>query len=40
MDMPETIWDDLRKEINSQIYRFTYPLKPLAVMATTTGRTS
>jgi len=40
MDMPETIWDDLRREINSQIYRFTYPLKPLAVMATTTGRTS
>ena len=23
MDMPANIWDDLRKEINSQIYRFT-----------------
>ncbi len=23
MDMPPNIWDDLRKEINSQIYRFT-----------------
>ena len=23
MEMPENIWDDLRKEINSQIYRFT-----------------
>src|SRR6266567_406790 len=29
LDMPETIWEDLRKEINSQIYRFTYPIKPL-----------
>lgn len=26
MDMPSNIWDDLRKEINSQIYRF--PLNP------------
>ena len=24
MQMPDTIWEDLRKEINSQIYRFTY----------------
>ena len=23
--MPESIWQDLRKEINSQIYRFAYP---------------
>ncbi|HZQ92089.1 MAG TPA: HD domain-containing phosphohydrolase [Terriglobales bacterium] len=23
--MPESIWDDLRKEINSHIYRFQYP---------------
>ncbi len=26
LEMPDTIWDDLRKEINSQIYKFTYPL--------------
>jgi putative nucleotidyltransferase with HDIG domain len=25
VDMPESIWHDLRKEINSQIYRFTPP---------------
>ncbi len=25
VDMPESIWHDLRKEINSQIYRFTQP---------------
>jgi HD-GYP domain-containing protein (c-di-GMP phosphodiesterase class II) len=23
VDMPESIWHDLRKEINSQLYRFT-----------------
>jgi hypothetical protein len=23
VEMPESIWHDLRKEINSQIYRFT-----------------
>ena len=34
MEMPETIWDDLRKEINSQIYKFTYPLKTIPVLAT------
>ncbi len=27
MAMPPTIWEDLRKEINSQIYRFSYPQK-------------
>jgi response regulator RpfG family c-di-GMP phosphodiesterase len=32
MDMPENIWEDLRKEINSQIYRFT-----LATSAKTTS---
>jgi putative nucleotidyltransferase with HDIG domain len=32
MDMPSNIWDDLRKEINSQIYRFT-----LAASAKTTS---
>jgi len=26
VDMPESIWHDLRKEINSQIYRFTAPV--------------
>jgi putative nucleotidyltransferase with HDIG domain len=40
LDMPDTIWEDLRKEINSQMSRFTYPSKPVAVMAaaTTSGR--
>jgi putative nucleotidyltransferase with HDIG domain len=33
LEMPDTIWEDLRKEINSQIYRFTYPIKPVAVLA-------
>ncbi len=28
--MPETIWQDLRKEIDSQIYRFAYPAKAVA----------
>ncbi|HLJ88426.1 MAG TPA: HD domain-containing phosphohydrolase [Candidatus Angelobacter sp.] len=27
LQMPDSIWEDLRKEINSQIYRFTYPSK-------------
>ncbi len=40
LEMPDTIWEDLRKEINSQMHRFTYPSKPVAVMAaaTTSGR--
>jgi putative nucleotidyltransferase with HDIG domain len=38
MQMPETIWEDLRKEINSQIYRFTYPIKGSPAL-TTTGPT-
>lgn len=30
LDMPDTIWEDLRREINSQIYKFTDPMtKPL-----------
>jgi putative nucleotidyltransferase with HDIG domain len=33
LDMPDTIWEDLRREINSQIYRFTYPIKTIPVMA-------
>jgi HD-GYP domain-containing protein (c-di-GMP phosphodiesterase class II) len=32
LQMPDTIWDDLRKEINSQIYRFTYPIKAIPVL--------
>jgi hypothetical protein len=28
--MPDSIWEDLRKEINSQIYTFTYPIKVVA----------
>jgi putative nucleotidyltransferase with HDIG domain len=35
MQMPETIWEDLRKEINSQIYRFTYPIKETPALSTT-----
>jgi HD-GYP domain-containing protein (c-di-GMP phosphodiesterase class II) len=33
MEMPDTIWEDLRKEINSQLYRFSYPIKPAGVLA-------
>ena len=32
LQMPDTIWEDLRKEINSQIYRFTYPIKAVPVL--------
>lgn len=32
LQMPDTIWEDLRKEINSQIYRFTYPIKAIPVL--------
>jgi putative nucleotidyltransferase with HDIG domain len=39
LDMPDTIWEDLRKEINSQIDHFAYPMKQVAVLAATTGRT-
>ena len=35
MEMPDTIWEDLRKEINSQIDHFTYPLKPTPVLTST-----
>lgn len=35
LQMPDTIWDDLRKEINQQSYRFTYPIKTLQAVATT-----
>jgi hypothetical protein len=38
--MPDTIWEDLRKEINSQIDHFTYPMKQVSVLAATTGRTT
>jgi putative nucleotidyltransferase with HDIG domain len=40
LDMPDTIWEDLRKEINSQIDHFTYPTKQVAVLAASTGRTT
>jgi len=36
LEMPDTIWEDLRKEINSQIDHFSYPMKPIAVLAATT----
>src|SRR5215472_1480186 len=32
LQMPDTIWEDLRKEINSQIYRFTYPIKAVPIL--------
>jgi putative nucleotidyltransferase with HDIG domain len=35
MQMPDTIWEDLRKEINSQIYHFTYPIKSTPVLSDT-----
>src|SRR5262244_212820 len=37
LQMPDTIWEDLRKEINSQMNRFSYPSKPVAIMATATS---
>jgi putative nucleotidyltransferase with HDIG domain len=40
LDMPDTIWEDLRKEINSQIDHFAYPMKQVAVLAASTGRTT
>lgn len=36
LEMPDTIWEDLRKEINSQINHFTYPIKASPVLATRT----
>jgi len=30
LQMPDTIWEDLRKEINQQSYRFTYPVRSSA----------
>jgi putative nucleotidyltransferase with HDIG domain len=35
LQMPDSIWEDLRKEINSQAYRVTYPTKPAQTFATT-----
>jgi putative nucleotidyltransferase with HDIG domain len=35
MEMPDTIWEDLRKEINSQINHFTYPMKGSPILAST-----
>src|SRR5947209_12038903 len=41
LEMPDTIWEDLRKEINSQLYRFSYPIKPAGVLtAVATGKTT
>jgi len=34
LQMPDTIWEDLRKEINQQSYRFTYPIKAVPAIAT------
>jgi putative nucleotidyltransferase with HDIG domain len=39
MEMPDTIWEDLRKEINSQIDHFAYPMKQVAALAGTTRST-
>src|SRR4051794_21571991 len=33
LEMPDTIWEDLRKEINSQIDHFAYPMKQVAALA-------
>jgi putative nucleotidyltransferase with HDIG domain len=35
LQMPDTIWEDLRKEINQQSYRFTYPIKTLQAAVAT-----
>ena len=35
LEMPDTIWEDLRKEINSQIDHFAYPMKQVAALAGT-----
>ncbi len=35
LQLPDTIWEDLRKEINSQIYRFTYPIKAAPILTST-----
>ena len=39
LDMPDTIWEDLRKEINSQIDHFTYPIKAVSALAGTSKST-
>jgi putative nucleotidyltransferase with HDIG domain len=36
LQMPDTIWEDLRKEINSQI-RLVYPIRAVPVLADATG---
>src|SRR3954463_7415470 len=33
VSMPDTIWADLRREIDTQSYRFTYPVKPARATA-------
>jgi len=33
LQMPDTIWEDLRKEITQQSYRFTYPIKSISAIA-------
>src|SRR5439155_16459057 len=35
LQMPDSIWEDLRKEINSQIDHFAYPMKQVAALAGT-----
>jgi HD-GYP domain-containing protein (c-di-GMP phosphodiesterase class II) len=30
LQMPDSIWEDLRKEINQQSYHFTYPIKSIS----------
>ena len=39
LQMPDSIWEDLRKEINSQIYTFTYPIKTLHSTVAASRRT-
>ena len=34
LEMPDSIWEDLRKEIDSQVGKFSYPLRSLPMVAT------
>lgn len=38
LQMPESIWEELRKEINAQAYRASYPAKPAQTYTPTANR--
>ncbi|HXB20699.1 MAG TPA: HD domain-containing phosphohydrolase [Candidatus Solibacter sp.] len=40
LQMPESIWEELRKEINAQAYRSTYPVKSAQNYTPTANRTA